>query len=205
MDHRSARPGFSLIELLVVISIIALLIGILLPALGPAMNAGRQARCMNNLRGLGQGIELYKNDFREVFPEARYMPKPWVSARDTNPDLPNWDSLNVVLEDYIEPLSLAYQCPGDKVIFDTEYVDDDGVTRKSGSSYRYQDGIGGQRIEETWFFTRLEFTPGDIPVLNDFDGGKFEKSDGQWVTVDFFHDKRMFFYADGSAGGSKTN
>ncbi len=198
MDHRSARSGFSLIELLVVISIIALLIGILLPALGPAMNAGRQARCMNNLRGLGQGIELYKNDFREVFPVAKYMPDPWLTSSDQ-------PSFNVAMEDYVEPLSLAYQCPGDKVIFDTEYVDDDGVTRKSGSSYRYQSGIGGQRIEETWFFTRLEFTPGDIPVLNDYDGGAFETQDGRFVTVDFFHDKRMFFYADGSAGGSKAN
>ncbi|MCB1282246.1 MAG: hypothetical protein KDB18_12070, partial [Salinibacterium sp.] len=185
---------------LVVIAIIALLIGILLPALGPAMNAGRQARCLGNLRGIGQGIELYKNDFRELFPVAKYMPDPWLTSS-------NEPSLNEALGagDYIEPLSLVYQCPGDKVIFDTEYVDDDGVTRKCGSSYRYQSGIGGQRLEETWFFTRLEFPPSEIPVVNDYDGGAFETQDGRFVTVGFFHDKRMFFYADGSAGGSKAN
>lgn len=58
----TARKGFTLIELLVVIAIIALLIGILLPALGKARQAGWKAVSMSNLRQIMLGVEQYKAD-----------------------------------------------------------------------------------------------------------------------------------------------
>ncbi len=54
-----------MIELLVVIAIIALLIGILLPALGQARRTSKAVACQASLRGIGQGLVLYNNDNQE--------------------------------------------------------------------------------------------------------------------------------------------
>lgn len=63
----SPQAAFTLIELLVVIAIIALLIGILLPALGAARRAGQTAVCLSNIRQLEQAHAFYLNDFKERF------------------------------------------------------------------------------------------------------------------------------------------
>ena len=55
-DCRSSRAGFTLVELLVVISIVILMMAILLPTLGAMQSDRRQVVCANNLRNLGLGL-----------------------------------------------------------------------------------------------------------------------------------------------------
>jgi prepilin-type N-terminal cleavage/methylation domain-containing protein/prepilin-type processing-associated H-X9-DG protein len=62
------RKGFTLIELLVVVAVIALLMGILLPALGAAREQGRRAVCAQNERNTGIGLHMYANDYNGRLP-----------------------------------------------------------------------------------------------------------------------------------------
>jgi prepilin-type N-terminal cleavage/methylation domain-containing protein len=70
---RRGLSGFTLVELLVVIGIIAVLIGILLPVLGRARAAANQAACMANLRTLGQLLNNYAAEFKGSLPYGRYI------------------------------------------------------------------------------------------------------------------------------------
>ena len=66
MSHQNRR-GFTLVELLVVIGIIALLIAILLPVLGRAREAARTIKCVSNLRTIAQAAMQYGNDNKNFF------------------------------------------------------------------------------------------------------------------------------------------
>ena len=67
---RPAKSGFTLVELLVVIGIIALLISILLPSLNKARQQAKEVACSSNLRQMGLALTMYANDWK-YFPGAR--------------------------------------------------------------------------------------------------------------------------------------
>lgn len=76
-NHSSRSSAFTLIELLVVIAIIALLAGLLLPALGRSKETARRVRCASQLKQTGLALLMYVEDHAGRFPPARFGSGRW--------------------------------------------------------------------------------------------------------------------------------
>jgi prepilin-type N-terminal cleavage/methylation domain-containing protein/prepilin-type processing-associated H-X9-DG protein len=66
--RRPSHSGFTLLELLVVIGIIAILMGLIIPVVGRVKESGRKTQCVSNLRQIGQALEVYKAENNQQYP-----------------------------------------------------------------------------------------------------------------------------------------
>jgi prepilin-type N-terminal cleavage/methylation domain-containing protein/prepilin-type processing-associated H-X9-DG protein len=80
VDLRPRRGGFTLVELLVVIGIIAILMGMLLPALSRAKQKANRIGCMNNIRQINLAASMYAGDHDGEYPRRAQIQKCWIFA-----------------------------------------------------------------------------------------------------------------------------
>lgn len=90
------RRGFTLIELLVVIAIIAILAAILFPVFARAREKARQTSCLSNVKQIGLGFQMYKQDYDETWPAmfwsgttSRWEPYPGLWGGEVAPYIKN--------------------------------------------------------------------------------------------------------------------
>jgi len=104
LASQRARRGFTLIELLGVIASIAILIGLLLPAVQKVREAAARTKCLNNLTNLGKAFHMYQDTYGK-------LPPGWVTTNSVQPN-PGWSWGTVVLP-YIEQKPLFDQMAPD--------------------------------------------------------------------------------------------
>lgn len=166
--HTQARPkrfgralaGFTLVELLVVIGIIALLIGILLPTLARAREQANRTKCLSNLRQLGQALYLYASESKDRLPNAN------VAGASDDPS--GHDRALVELAQEHVRNAGVFHCPSDRDPAPTEIVTADyDLPNSARVSYDFYS-IWWQPE----FKPKLTQLKGSAPLAWDLDGGE---------------------------------
>lgn len=111
-----ARCGFTFLELLLVVGVIAILAAMLIPHLASARMRGWGASCADNLRQIGMGLSMYAGDYGGLYP-------------------PEDDDLTALHPRYLQQAQV-FVCPG--LPMSTQPMGAEGLA----SSYQYQGGLG---------------------------------------------------------------
>jgi prepilin-type N-terminal cleavage/methylation domain-containing protein/prepilin-type processing-associated H-X9-DG protein len=176
--NRANHAGFTLVELLVVIGIIALLIGILLPVLNKAQEAGKAIQCASNMRTIGQQMMIYISENKGVIPPAGIIYPP--SSGSTYNNVSSWDVLlkpyanisdgmtgvvnNSAGVDYSE--IKFYQCPDDTYIrtFSTGQYNKRSYAMVAAQPRYAQDGLSYPPTLGTGMMTDVSAAVGSLSI-----------------------------------------
>ncbi|MEW6360421.1 MAG: prepilin-type N-terminal cleavage/methylation domain-containing protein [Planctomycetota bacterium] len=102
----SSKRGFTLVELLVVMAIIAVLASMLVPVIRGVMDRARITHCLNNLRQIGTALLMYSSDYQDALPVARVE-----GGAEDEPVVDPMASLSLLYPNYV-PDPRLFTCRG---------------------------------------------------------------------------------------------
>ena len=143
----SAAKGFTLLELLVVIAVIAILAALLFPGLGRAKAKAQRTACMNNLRQINLGVRMYADDSSDAFPAATNRP-PGVFVGYTK-----------LMKSYVGMAGASseraglFACPADTFNYEFYY---DGHPEVLVSQ--------GMHLQSRYYYSSYAFNGGNFPI-----------------------------------------
>lgn len=140
------RAAFTLVELLVVVSVVSLLLGVLVPVAGKAKAAARRSECRGQLHNIAIAFRLYVDDNRNRMPIAAQLPS----------EEPNLPCITEVLLPYVKVEGVMW-CPADRP---------GSYFEKEGTSYEYPHYLRGVPVDRSFLGKRWGET--NTPVLWDF-------------------------------------
>lgn len=171
---KSSGRGFTLVELLVVVAILAVLAGIILPVFASVRASARRTSCLSNLKQLGQAMTMYTTDWdhypRGLDPADKVTPEIWTgSPSAAGVDFTQIPLLPEILSPYVKEPSI-WKCPADSG-FDWNDITQTALDarptcyEKYGMSYMYRTELTLLNLAE-----ERVARPSETNVLCDGDG-----------------------------------
>lgn len=180
--------GFTLIEVLVVVAIIALLISILLPSLRRAREHARIVACLAQLRDLGLALNMYAQNYKDWYPPTPYLGSP-------NTGMMQDDNLFILWYSRYAREVKIFDCPSttfrlrEPARDAIERVASDHSSYPGGFYYRIYTRIDGQLVERNDFAYPAQFVSrGGFGTSYEYN--LWTSKPGDSTYVDWFHGPR---------------
>ena len=144
-----SRHGFTLVEIIVVMAIVAVLVAIAFPVSSRVIQSGKATGCVSNLRNLGIALHLYLGEHNQMMPNLQ------AGRQSISQDIPVIDNtLNAYVRD-----TRVFACP----------ADNQGLAASTGTSYYWNSVLSNQSVTNLRFLL-ANGQNSEIPVLSDKEG-----------------------------------